>query len=160
MPGEYIERFESFSLIISQIQKNILRLKSLEMREFGLQGPDVMCLFYLSRHEKGLTAAELCRHMSVDKAAISRVLAALAEGGYIQYTSQPDSRRYRTRALLTDQGAVVAEQVDKRIQALVSHIGNRITQDERELLYRSLQIVLDDLDALLRAESAGSQPRC
>ena len=154
-----LERFETFLLAISQIQKNILRLKSLEMREFGLKGPHVMCLFCLARHVDGLTAAQLCRHLSVDRAAISRVLASLESGGFIRYADAPDGRRYRAPVLLTDLGRDVAGHIDGRIEAIVARIGGDIPVGDRESLYRSLRTISHNLDELLRVESAAAEQK-
>lgn len=152
-----LERFETFLLSISQIQKDILRLKSLEMREFGLKGPHVMCLFCLARHPEGLTAAALCRHLSVDRAAVSRVLAALEHEGFVRYADPPQGRRYRAPAALTERGRAVAARIDARVEALVQRIGGDIPDGEREAMYRSLHTIAQNLDMLLRAEAAAAR---
>ena len=83
-----IQRFEEFVSLISNIHKDIQKIKQDRMKQFGLSGNHVMCLFYLAKHEEGLTAANLCQLMSVNKAAVSRTLAELIEKEYVIYADQ------------------------------------------------------------------------
>ena len=53
------ERFETFTVLIARINRGIKRIKAEEMAEFGLKGPHVSCLYYLSCCGE-MTAAELC----------------------------------------------------------------------------------------------------
>ena len=71
-----MERFETFTLLISQISRSIRKIKTEEMAEFKLKSPHVSCLYYLYK-EKTLTAKELCDICDEDKAAISRSLLYL-----------------------------------------------------------------------------------
>ena len=70
-----IHRFEQLTTGVSQIYKNIQRIKKLEMRSLGLKGTHVMCLYFLHSHAEGLTAADLCALCKENKAGISRILA-------------------------------------------------------------------------------------
>lgn len=142
------DRFEKFVNMISLIQKNILKIKSIEMKEFGLKGPHVMCLFYLGRYDKGLTAARLCRLISVDKAAVSRVLSELQHKGYVFYPDSGQGKRYRSNAVLTDEGKQIAEKVKNIISGIVEKIGADINDEEREVMYGSLQKILNNLEKL------------
>lgn len=143
-----MDRFERFVNMISLIQKNILKIKSIEMKEFGLKGPHVMCLFYLGRYGEGLTAAELCRLISVDKAAVSRVLSELQQKGYIFYPDSRQGKKYRSNAVLTAEGVQLAEEVNKIIYGIVEKIGADISEGDRSIMYSSLQKILHNLENL------------
>ena len=93
-----IKRFEEFVSLISSIHKNIQKIKQDRMKQFGLSGNHVMCLFYLAQHQEGLTAAQLCQLMSVNKAAVSRAMAELEEKDYIFYMNQEENKKYRAVA--------------------------------------------------------------
>ena len=41
------ERFETFTLLISKLNRSIKRIKSEEMDEFNLKSPHVSCLYYI-----------------------------------------------------------------------------------------------------------------
>ena len=71
------DRFEAFVTGVTVCYKYIQRIKALEMTELGLKGTHVTCLFYLSNHPEGLTAAQLCQLCAEDKASVSRTVADL-----------------------------------------------------------------------------------
>ena len=65
-------RFEDFVGLISLISKEVQRIKAGEAARLGIRGSDVMSLYYLGRHEEGLTGAELAREADLTRAAVSR----------------------------------------------------------------------------------------
>ena len=65
--------FETFSLSIEQIGKNIRKYKDGQAAELGLRGIHVMLLHQLSKSKAGMTAAGLSRACGVNRAFISRV---------------------------------------------------------------------------------------
>ena len=75
-------RFETFTVLIAKISRSIRRIKAEGMAEFGLKGPHVSCLYYLSVFGEQ-TASELCDRCDEDKAAISRSIEYLEREGYI-----------------------------------------------------------------------------
>ena len=63
------ERFETFTVLIGRINRNIRRIKNQEMASFQLKSIHISCLYYL--YSSGsLTAAELCERCEEDKAAV------------------------------------------------------------------------------------------
>ena len=53
------ERFETFTVLINRISRNIRKIKNQEMAEYQLRSAHVSCLYYLYLSER-LTATELC----------------------------------------------------------------------------------------------------
>lgn len=147
---EMIKRFEEFVSLISNIHKDIQKIKQDRMKQFGLSGNHVMCLFYLSQNEDGLTASQLCQAMSVNKAAVSRSMADLLEKGYITYLEQEANKKYRAVARLTEKGLAVTKQLDGIICEVVNEIGRDLEEEERNIMYRSLEIVCKNLDHLAK----------
>ena len=147
-----IERFETFVSLISQLQKDIQKLKQIEMQEFGLKGPDVMCLYYLSKYEAGLTHSQLCQLTSVDKAAISRILADLLKKGYIFYPEKKDGKKYNMNAVLTPSGMEIATQLNKIITNMLSVLSEGISEKDRCTMYRSLQKIAENLNQILTSK--------
>ena len=82
------QRFETFTVLISGINRNIRRIKTEEMEEFDLKSHHVSCIYYLYMQD-GLTARELCDLCEEDKANISRALDFLEKQGYtvLRYTN-------------------------------------------------------------------------
>ena len=140
------QRFEIFVTAITQINRSIQKLKSQEMAEFGLKGTHVMCLFQLRQHEEGLTSVQLAQLCEEDKAAISRSIAELRERGLV-HVPEDAGRRYRVRITLTDRGREVTAQMDQKIIDAVMAGAQGYTPEEREIFYRVLLQVADNLQA-------------
>lgn len=147
-----IERFGEFVGTISSIHKNIQKIKKHKMEAFGLSGNHVMSLFYLSQHPEGLTASKLCQLISVDKAAISRVLAELLEKGYIYYPDLEEGKKYRTNIMLTEKAQTVTKEIDEIICSIVEQIGSSLTNEERTNMYHSLDTISENLEKLANSQ--------
>ena len=95
-------RFEDFVGLISGLYKEIQRIKTSEGARLGLKGSDVMCLYYLERSTDGMTGADLARVAGVTRAAVSRTLAHLEEGGFVEVDDSGDAAvKYRAPVRLT-----------------------------------------------------------
>lgn len=145
-----IDRFGKFVGEISSINKNIQKIKTNKMKEFGLSGNHVMCLLYLAQHPEGLTATKLCELISIDKAATSRALAELVEKGYVYYPNLSSHKKYRAPAVLTEKGQKMTEQIDDIICDAVDKIGSSITDEERGIMYRSLDKIAEGIEDLAK----------
>ena len=145
-----IERFENFVGLISGIYKDIEKIKKNKMKEFGLSGNHVMCLYYLAQYPEGLTAAKLCQLISVDKAATSRTLSELVEKGYVYYPNQEEQKKYRLAAVLTEKGFELTGQIDEIIRQVVENIGNGLNEEERRSMYQSLNTIAANLEQLIQ----------
>lgn len=137
------DRFEQFVSGITLCYKHIQRIKSMEMTEFGLKGTQVMCVFYLKRNPAGLTAAQLVSLCQEDKAAVSRTLAELTEGGYVE--SVDSTKRYRAPMKLSEKGRALGEKVDVLVSQWVEAGGEGLTEDERAAFYHALEIISRNL---------------
>lgn len=137
------ERFAEFVSGITACYKHIQRIKSLEMTEFGLKGTQVMCVFYLGRNPEGLTAAQLANLCLEDKAAVSRTLAELTEGGYVE--SAGGEKRYRAPMCLSEKGRALAEKVNALVAGWVEAGGEGLSEAERETFYKALDIISRNL---------------
>lgn len=136
-----IQRFDDFVSGITACYKGIQRIKNLEMTELGLKGTHVMCLFYLHRNPDGLTAAQLCQLCDEDKAAISRTVATLQQNGYVR----PEGKKYRALLFLTEAGEKIARRNDNLIRQWVMRCGEGLTEEERNIFYRCLGKIADNI---------------
>lgn len=139
-----IERFETFTVLISKIYRNIRKLKNQEMAEYGLRGAHISCLYYLYS-EEALTATELCERCEEDKATISRALDYLEEKGYITCPQQ-SGKRYKSLLYLTEHGKTVGKKISDRIVSILDEMGAVVTEEERISFYRSLSLISGCLD--------------
>lgn len=137
------DRFETFTVLISQISRSIRRIKAEQMEPLELKGPHVSCLYYLSKNGP-LTAAELCDRCEEDKAAVSRSLDYLERNGYLQC---PSGKRYRRQLCLTEKGIDVGEEITRRVDSIVSIASGDLSEEDRATMYRCLSIISRNLDA-------------
>ena len=140
------QRFETFTVLINRISRNIRKIKNQEMAAYELRSAHVSCLYYLYT-EKGLTATELCERCEEDKATISRTLEYLEGNGYLTCDSK-SAKRYKSPLILTEKGTEVGKKIADKIDLVLDEISTGLTEEERLALYRSLSIVSDSLDAV------------
>lgn len=149
-----INRFETFTITINQINRSIQIIKNREMAEYGLKGTHVMCLYQLKQYEKGLTAAELASLCGEDKAAISRSLAMIESKGLITFTDVDGKKRYRTVITLTEQGRKVCDHISQKIDELMRMYSKGISDEEREVFYHTFSVIADNLYAASKSEGS------
>ena len=140
-----IKRFEEFTSMVSFAYKYIIKIKSYEMKAFGLKASHVMCLFYIGKHDEGLTAGELGALCMEDKAAISKALAELKKQGLIVADDDHGTKVYRTKYFVTEKGAEVHKTISEFIVSTVEKVGEGLSVQEREDFYRSFAIILNNL---------------
>lgn len=140
-----VQRFEVFVTTVNTIYRSIQRIKTREMTELGLKGTHVMCLFHLNQYPQGLTASQLSSLCVEDKAAISRAIAKLEEEGFVTLEDRGEKRRYRANILLTELGQQTATHMIGSIENAVIKGGEGLTQEEREIFYKALAMISENL---------------
>ena len=140
------ERFETFTVLINRINRNIRRIKNQEMAEDNLRSAHVSCLYYLYIN-RGATATDLCERCEEDKATISRALDYLETNGYLSCESR-SAKRYKSPLMLTEKGSQVGKKIADKINGVLDAISGGLTEEERVSFYRSLSIISESLDAV------------
>lgn len=140
------ERFETFTVLINRISRNIRKIKNQEMAEYNLRSAHVSCLYYLYTNE-GATATDLCERCEEDKATISRALDYLKTNGYLICESK-SIKRYKSPLILTEKGNEVGKKIADKISGVLDAISDGLTEEERVAFYRSLSIISESLDAV------------
>lgn len=146
------ERFEEFVGLISSLEKEVQRIRAVECERLGLRGADLMCLYCLGRSDSALTAAELSRRAGVTRAAVSRSLAQLEEGGLVIVAPAGEQgRAYRAPVSLTDAGRKTMAGVEGAVSRVMSRVDSALEDDDaRARLYASLASVLECLRGIGR----------
>lgn len=140
------ERFETFTVLINRISRNIRKIKNREMAEYSLRSVHVSCLYYL--YSSGsLTATELCEYCEEDKATISRSIDYLETNGYLTCQAK-SAKRYKTPLILTEKGIAVGARISAKISDVLNEIGGVLTEQERIAFYRSLSAISEKLNAV------------
>ncbi len=140
------KRFETFTVLIAKINRNIRKIKNQEMADDGLRSPHISCLYYLYSSE-GLTASDLCERCEEDKATISRSLGYLEKRGFLTCDSK-SPKRYKSPLLLTEKGKAAGKKIADKIDSVLKEIGTVLTEKERISFYRSLTFISDGLEAI------------
>lgn len=144
-----VDRFERFSLAISEINRYWHRLAAEELAPYGLKAAHATYLTAMYRHPEGIAVPELCEECGKDKSDASRMLAILEQKGLVTKQAHGGSR-YRGLLLLTAEGQLAAEHVCCRASAAVEAAGHDLTPEARESFYQSLESIIANLRRLSR----------
>lgn len=134
--------FVDFTLSILSLNKLVQKIKTFEIEKVGLKPIHVMCIYYLNKSERGLTAKELGELTLEDKAAISRALKIMQEKGFIQCAAKGRN----SAVMLTDAGRDIAGIICRRADKAVEAGSIDFTADERIFFYKSLGAIVDNLN--------------
>lgn len=143
------ERFETFTVLLNRINRNIRKIKNEEMANYELRSPHVSCLYYLYLSQ-GLTSKELCERCEEDKATISRSLDYLEKNNYIVCKSE-SKKRYNAPFELTERGMRAGKRIADKISAVLDEISAGISDKDRAIFYRSLNIISENINKVAKS---------
>jgi DNA-binding MarR family transcriptional regulator len=139
-----IKRFEIFTVLITKISRNIRRIKTEAMQEFGLKSPHVTCLYYLYER-KALTVKQLCDICEEDKGAVSRSITELQQKGFV-VEEKTGNKKYKNNLVLTEKGSEAAKHIVDRIYSVLKGTSQGLDEKERESFYNSLSVINEKLE--------------
>lgn len=140
------ERFQTFTVLITDINRCIHKLKTKEMEEFNLKSSHVSCLYYLYKSDK-LTAKELCDICREDKANISRAIKYLEQSGYVVCNSKTP-KRYQSVLVLTELGRSIGKRIAEKIDRVLDAVGAGVSDEHRRIMYDALSAINMNLQKL------------
>src|SRR5438552_1087684 len=140
-PVQAVRRFNRFyTRQIGVLQEHLLH------SEFSLT--EVRVLYELA-HRPGITAAELCQQLGLDRGYLSRMLQSFDKQGWIKATPSPADRR-RSFLSLTKKGKKVFAPLDRRSSEEVAAMLDRLSSAQRA----NLLTAMGEIEKVL---SAGAQ---
>ena len=142
-----LNRFARFSLAISEIDRCWHKLAAEEMAKYELNSPHAVYLTTLYTFEEGVTAAKLGELCCKNKADVSRMVAILEKKGLVRKEAI-GGNLYRAKLLLTEEGKQAAEHVQQRAAVAVELAGSGMSEEEREVFYRCLELITSNLQTL------------
>ena len=148
MEGErVIDRFERFSVVISEISRYWHKITNVEMEKYGLKGAHSVYLAAMARYPEGISAGQLCEMCGKDKSDVSRAVSLMQKKGLV---SRVDVNRtlYRSLLKLTPEGKTAAEHIRKRAQIAVDAAGRDLSEENRDIFYESLESIVNNLRAI------------
>ncbi len=139
-----ISRFERFSQSLSILTRYWHKIAADEMEKYGLKGPYAVYLITLRRHEDGLTSTALSDLCGRDKSDVSRAVSVMEKSGFVQ-KRRVGRNLYRAKISLTEAGKIAADYIAERADLAVQAGGQGITDEEREVFYRVLDTISQNL---------------
>ena len=141
------ERFETFTVLINRISRDIRKIKNQEMAAYHLRSAHVSCLYYIYSLD-GVTSAELCEHCEEDKATISRAVDYLETNGFLLRGTS--AKRYKSPLLLTEKGRDAGKRIAEKIGGILETVSHALTEKERIEFYRCLSTISRSLEAIVQ----------
>lgn len=142
-----VDRFERFSLAITEISRYWHKIAADEMEKYGLKGPHSIYLTTLYRYPDGITAVKLCELCGKDKADVSRMMSIMQEKGLVTKEGVRQNQ-YRALLKLTEEGRAAAELVCRRAAKAVEIGGAGLSDDHRTILYDALDLIASNLQSI------------
>ncbi len=142
-----IDRFERFSLVISEISRYWHKITSAEMEQYGLKGAHSVYLTTMNRFPEGLTATQLCELCGKDKSDVSRMMSIMEQKGLV-YKEGVHQNMYKGVFKLTKQGMEAAEFVDRRARLAVTLAGKDISDEDRTVMYEAMESIAENLQRI------------
>lgn len=142
-----MDRFELFTILISNINRNVKKLKNMEMTEYNLKGIHASCIYYLHINNS-LTACELCNKCAEDKATISRTLNFLEKNDYVVCKSNC-TKRYNSPFELTEKGELIGKKIVDSVNNVLDKVNGCLSNEERINFYKSLDKISNDLEKIV-----------
>ncbi len=134
------QRYERFSVAISEVSRYLHRLTGEEMERYGLKSGHAVYLLALGRFPQGLTAPQLCEICCKDKSDVSRMMPILETKGLVSKESSRQNR-YGGAYLLTGSGREITQNLRQRASRAVEIAGKDLNPANREIFYDSLESV-------------------
>ena len=147
-----MNRFETFTGSILELNRYLQKLKDIEMKPFGLRANHVMCLYHLGKNPQGLTVTQMAEACKEDKAAVSRCMSQLVERGLVQGNFPENKRSYRTRLTLTASGQELVAKIYQKVDAAMIGGSSGLTEAQRENLYAAMEIIINNLSRYIAAQ--------
>lgn len=138
------ERFETFTVLINRISRNIRKIKNQEMSQYNLRSAHVSCLYFIYIN-KNITFTELCEKCEEDKATISRAIDYLKKNGFIS-SELDNTKKYKSPLLLTEKGELVGKKIADKINFVLDEISVGLSNEERNEFYRCLSIISNSIE--------------
>lgn len=142
-----IDRFERFSLYITEISQYWHKITTAEMAKYGLKGAHSMYLCAMARYPEGVTATQLGELCGKDKSDVSRMMSIMEKKGLVSKEGVHQNL-YRGVFKLTDAGKAAADYVTRRATLAVQLAGRDLTEEMRCVLYESLGSIAANLEQI------------
>ena len=140
------ERFQEFTVLVSNLNRCIYRLKTEEMAEHNLKSSHLSCIYYIYKYGS-LTAKQLCELCREDKANISRALKYLEENSYLTVNTK-SNKKFQRYIELTYTGYKIGKDISLRVNEILNYVNQGLSPEHLKIMYQGLNIINDRLNEL------------
>ena len=140
------ERFQAFTVLVSNLNRCIYKIKTEEMAEYNLKSSHVSCIYYIYRYGS-LTPKELCDLCGEDKANISRALKYLEENQYLVINND-SNKKYQRPIVLTENGVKIGKHLSEKINEILSIASEGLSEEKRNIMYEGLSLINNRLNKI------------
>ena len=143
----YMDRFTAFALNLANIERDLHKMKSKKMAEYGLRATHLMCMVQIFCHEDGLTSTEIARTCAIDKAFVSRITADLVDRKFVMFNEKyNDGRKYRQKFVLTEEGMKVMHEISDAVDKVIAKIYDQVSEEELKNFYKILEVLNNSIN--------------
>ncbi|MFB6354843.1 MAG: MarR family winged helix-turn-helix transcriptional regulator [Halobacteriales archaeon] len=128
---------------VSLAGRALSRTITAELDEHDLGRGEYRVLFALTEQE-GITQSQLVDRFHLDKSAIARVVAQLADRGYVEVRPDPEDSR-RNRLYLTAAGRRLQSDIARVKERVETRMARGLTTEQRDALVEGLRTVVRNL---------------
>ena len=136
-------------MTLSRLNKNIQKLKTDGMGQFGLKGVDTLCLYQMGGRGE-LTFSEIGQLCQLDGALVSRTLRGLVKSGMVEKLGLPG--KYNATYRLTGAGTETAARIRLIVTDIQSKADRGISREDLDTFYRVLDRLTANFDAMVTEE--------
>ena len=140
------ERFQAFTVLVSNLNRCIYKIKTEEIAEYNLKSSHVSCIYYIYRYGS-LTPKELCDLCGEDKANISRALKYLEENQYLIINNDLN-KKYQRPIVLTENGVKIGKHLSEKINEILSIASEGLSEEKRNIMYEGLSLINNRLNKI------------
>ena len=140
------ERFQAFTVLVSNLNRCIYKIKTEEIAEYNLKSSHVSCIYYIYRYGS-LTPKELCDLCGEDKANISRALKYLEENQYL-IINNDSNKKYQRPIVLTENGVKIGKHLSEKINEILSIASEGLSEEKRNIMYEGLSLINNRLNKI------------
>ena len=128
--------------VVNRVRVEMIDALDRELAKFDISAPQLIVLAYVANKEAD-SAAALCKSISYDPGAMTRMIDRLQEKGLIRRTPNPEDRR-ATNLELTAAGKALYPQLLAAKENVQAQFLRGFSKDETRLLERLLNRLLEN----------------
>jgi len=111
------------------------------IKNYSLSTSEMEALRIITHHE-GISQQGLADHMSIDKAAVTRLVASLEDKGYIHRISDENDRRLK-RLYPTESGRLIKTELRATEHEFYEWIFSEISDEDMEVFARVMEMAFE-----------------